>query len=276
MLGRGSGQTWQSVDYLPHGEWLLALLSIILSVELADEFLYVRRYLFRGILCWGVFGLWCVPGHIMHHSANHRDTDSVHNADGPEGGKGGRCRLHLPPMPPLDIGVGGGKWFKESVRSCLLKRISNGWFHPFLVVPVASVVRWLLRMSLVCVNASCVSCVVRIKARPFKFKHTVYISGDHRPVSICLIDVLYGWQMQWFKSKTQYMSSPHYIFTGNIWSTSMSAGLLIPRWNVGLSAESFWLDHISNVLSWHQIMSDRLIKDSELSWRTERSRLFIL
>lgn len=156
---------------------------------------------------------------------------------------GGRRKVQI---AHKDIGVGGVKWFKESVRSRLLKRISNRWFHPFLVVPVASIVCWLLRMSLVSVNAGwgCVSCVVHIKACLFTFRHMVYLSRIIIPVSICPIDVLYG-QMQWFKSKTQYMSSPLYIFTGNIWSTDMSAGLLVPRWNVGLSAESFWLDHIS-------------------------------
>lgn len=76
------------------------------------------------------------------------------------GGIGGRVQI-----AHKDIRVGGVKWFEQSMCSCRLKRESIGWFHPFLVVPVANVC-WLLRMSLVSVNADWghVSCVVHIKA----------------------------------------------------------------------------------------------------------------
>lgn len=55
-----------------------------------------------------------------------------------------------------------------------------------------------------------VLCILRLDC--FHCKHTVYLCGNHRPVCICVFDVLYGWQMQWFKLKTKYMSHPLYIF----------------------------------------------------------------
>lgn len=165
MLGRRSGQTWQRVGYLLHGEWLLALFCRFWR---AGAFVYARRYLRflhsggGGFFVEESLALRCVPGHMMHDCPSQGHWLRAQCWRTSEGHR----RRRRVPIAPKDFGVGGVKWLKESVRSCLLKRISIGWFHPFLAVPVASVVRWLLRMSLVSANAGwgCVSCVVHLKA----------------------------------------------------------------------------------------------------------------
>lgn len=79
MLAKRSGQTWESVDYLLHGELLLSALSIICKCVRGGVFVCVvtRMCCTAGMICCGVFGLQCVPDHTIHHSALHKDTESA-------------------------------------------------------------------------------------------------------------------------------------------------------------------------------------------------------
>lgn len=165
MLERGSEQTWESEDYLLHGElfamyWSLSLWALIIFVIVFVCVCICAAQ--QGWVVWRVcrsrcLGTQSVPGHTMHHSAlhTHRDTfiQSTMLTDWKRRGGVGRWGTKA-----FGWSKRAGEKFKKVCVRVIWKEIE--WFHPFSVVLVASVVCWLLSMSLASVNAGCGLCHV--------------------------------------------------------------------------------------------------------------------
>lgn len=105
--------------------------------------------------------------------------------------------------------VGGVTWLEVCAYVFLKENLLSGF-----------ILFWLSRWPLLCADCSgwalclwmlagamChVLCILRLVC--FHYKHIVYLCGNRRALCICLFNVLYSRQMQWFKTKLKYMSYP--------------------------------------------------------------------